>query len=110
MTNIYVRNDARRSHLSLSFILQHEARQNYDAVFFRQVRKRNPCRTSLSGYPADVIGTYDRGQFALTAIWEATWGGEDAGKWLHATIASPRVEEAIELRAVLHTIRPLGTD
>jgi hypothetical protein len=109
MTNIYVRNDARRAHLSLTFLLQHEARQNYDLAFYRQVQKRNPCRSSLSGYQADAIGTYNLGQFSLIAVWEASWGGEDAGKWLMATISSTRVEEAIDLRAVLHTIRPVGT-
>jgi len=110
MTNIYVRSDARRAHLSLTFLLQHEARQNYDLAFYRQVQKRNPCRTSLSGYQADAIGTYNLGQFSLIAVWEASWGGEDAGKWLMATISSTRVEEAIDLRAVLHTIRPAGTN
>jgi hypothetical protein len=60
----------------------------------------------LSGYPAEVVGSYDDGQFGLLALWEASWGGEDAGKWLLARITGLRVEEAIELRAVLHTIRP----
>jgi hypothetical protein len=110
MTNIYVRNSARRAHLALTFLLQHEARKNYDLDFYRQVQKRNVCRTSLSGYPADVIGTYNLGQFGLVALWEASWGGEDAGKWLQAGISSSRVEEAIDLRAVLHTIRPVGTN
>jgi hypothetical protein len=58
----------------------------------------------------DVIGTYDRGQFALTAFWEASWGGEDAGRWLQARVMSNSLEEAIELRAVLHTIRPIGAN
>ena len=85
-----------------------EARRIYDSYFFRSQQKRNACRSRLSGYPADVIGFYDRGQYGLVARWEVTWGGEDAGKWLVATMRSPRVEEAIELRAVLHTMRPVG--
>jgi hypothetical protein len=85
-----------------------EARQTYDSYFFFAPQKRNACRARLSGYSADVIGFYDRGQYGLIARWEVTWGGEDAGKVLVATIRSPRVEEAIELRAVLHTMRPVG--
>jgi hypothetical protein len=86
-----------------------EARQTYDSYYFRARQKRNACRASLSGYTADVIGFYDRGQYGLIARWAAAWGGEDAGKVLIATIMSPRVEEAIELRAVLHTMRPVDS-
>lgn len=96
--------------MSFAVYQAHEARRMYDSYYFWERQKKNVCRTSLSGYPADVIGTYHSGQYALVAFWEATWGGEDAGKWLVATIVSPRVEEAIELRAALHTMRPVGTN
>ena len=109
-TNILIQGPARRSSGGLAVYEASEARRMYDSYFFRARQKRNACRANLSGYPADVIGSYDRGQYGLFARWEVTWGGKDAGKFLIATIISPRVEEAIELRAVLHTMRPVGPD
>ena len=107
MTNIYVRNAARRSHIAFIVLNSTEARKTFDDAYYRQRQKQSACRASLSGYPAEVVGGYDRGQFALMALWDASWGGDDAGKSLLATIASPRAEEATELRAVLHTVRPV---
>jgi hypothetical protein len=105
-TNILFQGPARRSSGMFQLMLRNEARTTFDSYRFRQRQKTNVCRGRLSGYPADVIGMYDRGQYMLVAFWEATWGGEDAGKWLMATIRSPRIEEATELRAILHTMRP----
>jgi hypothetical protein len=106
MTNISIRDDARRAQLWITVVNRPEARQTYDESYYRQRQKRNACNTSLSGYPAEVVGSYNDGQFALLALWEASWGGDDAGKWLLARITGLRVEEAIALRTVLHTIRP----
>jgi hypothetical protein len=106
-TNILFRGPARRTSGGFSVVQPPEAQQNYDYYFLSQHRYRNACRANLSGYTAQVIATYDRGQYALYARWDANqWGGEDAGKWLQASVTSPRVEEAIELRAILHTMRP----
>src|SRR6185503_16479578 len=107
-TNILFQGPARRTSGVFQVILPNEARTAFDSYRFRQRQKTNVCRASLSGYSADVIGMYDRGQYVVVALWEATWGGEDAGKWLMATIRSPRVEEATELRAILHTMRPVS--
>ena len=90
-----------------SLVQPDEGRRNYDYYFFGQHRYRNACRAILSGYTAEVIATFDRGKYSLYARWDANqWGGEDAGKWLQASITGPRVEEAIELRSILHTMRP----
>ena len=109
LTNIGIQGPARRANMFFAIYQAPEARQTYDSYYFRARQKRNACRANLSGYPADVIGFYDRGQYGLIARWAAGWGGEDAGKVLIATITSPRVEEAIELRAVLHTMRPVDS-
>jgi hypothetical protein len=103
--NILLRTPGRTS--SIVFQLERDPRQFFDVFYYRQQQKRNVCRASIAGYPADVVAWYDRGKYGLVARWEATWGGEDAGKWLLAFITSTRAEEAIELRAVLHTIRPV---
>jgi hypothetical protein len=109
-TNVLFQGPARRSQGAFSVVRPHEAQQNYDSYFFRQRRYRNACRANLSGYTADVIATYDAGRYTLYARWDANqWGGEDSGKWLEATILSPRLEEAIELRAILHTVRPAAS-
>lgn len=105
--NIAFRGPARRS--SIGFTLVRDEKQVFDSYYYRQAQKRNACRDVIGGYPADVVGWYDRGQYGLIARWEASWGGEDDGKWLLAVISSTRLEEATELRAVLHSIRPLGT-
>jgi hypothetical protein len=109
-TNIGIRNAARRSYAGFGIHERSEAKENYDFLYYRQRKYRNACRTNLSGYPADVIASYDRGQYNLFAFWQAEWGGKDAGKWLSASITSTRVEEATELRALLHTVQPAGTD
>ena len=105
-TSLAVRSPSRSTYGALSFVFQKEARETFDSYFFRQQRMRNLCRATMSGYPADVFASYDRGRFALVARWQAEWGGEDAGKWMLATISSTRLEEATELRAILHTMRP----
>ena len=110
LTSMSIRNESRRSHIAFNFIFPQEARQTFDALSNNRRPRQSACEGRLSGYPVDVIGTYDRGQFALTAFWEASWGGEDAGRWLQARVTSNRLEEAIELRAVLHTIRPIGAN
>ena len=107
-TNIAVRGAGRQSFLG--FTIERDARQTFDAFSFRQRQKRNQCRDYLGGYPADVVAWYDRGQYGLVARWEAAWGGKDEGQWLLATIFSSRLEEARDLRAVLHTIQPAGGD
>ena len=107
-TNIGIRGPARRSGMSFAIYMPHETRRMYDSYFFQTKKEHHACSTSLSGYPADVIAWYDRGQYGLFARWDANeWGGEDAGKFLVATIVSPRVEEARELRTILHTMRPV---
>jgi hypothetical protein len=108
-TNIAFQGPARRSNMSFAVYQPPEARQQYDYFFFRDFRRRNTCRARLSGYPAEVVSYFDRGTYGLIARWNASeWGGEDAGKVLIATINSPRVEEATELRASLHTMRPVA--
>jgi hypothetical protein len=105
-----LRGPARRSNLGIQFLRSSEARKTFDSYYYRQQRQRNVCRANLSGYPADVVAWYERGQYGLVAFWEASWGGEDAEKWLMVFLTSSRLEEAIELRAVLRTMRPVGTD
>lgn len=105
---ISVRDEGRRAQLAFSFIFPQEARQTFDALYRNRGPRQSACEGRLSGYPVDVIGRYDRGRFTLSAFWEASWGGDDAGKWLQATIVSTQLEKAIELRAVLHTIRPVS--
>lgn len=105
-TNIGIRSPARSTYGLFSVVRQQEAQQMFDSYYYRQQQRRNVCRASLSGYPADVVATYDRGRYTLIARWQAEWGGEDSGKWLLATITSSRPEEATELRAILHTVRP----
>jgi hypothetical protein len=87
-----------------------ESQKNYDRFFYGQHTYRNACDANLSGYAAQVVATFDRGMYSLYARWDANqWGSGDGGKWLEASVSSPRVEEAIELRAILHTMRPTAT-
>jgi len=108
-TNILFQGPARRSYGGFNVVQRQESQQNYDRYFYAQHTYRNACSAPLSGYAAQVVATFDRGKYTLYARWDANqWGGGDAGKWLEASISSPRVEEAIELRAILHTMRPAG--
>lgn len=106
-TNILVRGPARRTNLSFAIYTLQDARKEFDAHYYRRRQFRNVCRTNLSGYTADVIGGYDSGQYFLAASWLVDWKGGDGGKVLMALIIGPRLEEMIELRAVLHTVRPV---
>ena len=109
-TNILFQGPARRSTGTFTVVQRQEGQRNYDRYFFGHYTHRNACRATLSGYAAEVVATFDRGRYSLYARWDADqWGGGDAGKWLEGSIISPRVEEAIELRAILHTMRPAET-
>ena len=105
-TNILIRGPARRTNMIFAFHTPQEARKTFDSHYFRQRQFRNVCRTRLSGYQADVVGGYNHGQYLLVARWQEEWKG-DEGKSLMATIVGPRLEEMVELRAVLHTVRPV---
>ena len=106
-TNILFRGPARRSTGLFAVVQRLEGQRNYDRSFFGQYAYRNACRATLSGYAAEVVATFNSGRYSLYARWDADqWGRGDEGKWLEAWINSPRVEEAIQLRAILHTMRP----
>ena len=109
-TNIGIRGPARRSTIVVAIHNQQEAQRSFDASYDRQRQYRHVCRTTLSGYTADVIGGYDRGQYFLVARWQVEWKGGDEGKSLVASISGTRLEEVIELRAVIHTIRPVESN
>ena len=66
------------------------------------------CSGSLSGYPTEVLGWKHDGVYGLAALWAASWGGDDAGKWLVARMTTTRIQDARLLRSVLHTIRPVA--
>lgn len=91
---------------TLAFTLHRNARYLFDDMNYPRLNQ-NWCNASFSGYATEVIGWYDRGLFGLVARWDATWGGEDAGKWLFARMTATRVQDARVLRSVLHTIRPV---
>ena len=91
---------------SLTLTLHRNARYLFDDMN-RARRFQNWCRASFSGYATEVIAWRELMSFNLIARWEATWGGEDAGKWLFASMRAGRLEDAKQLRDVLHTIRPV---
>lgn len=86
-----------------------DAQQTYDAMVLRPQQKRHACRTTLSGHTADVIATYDQGQYRLTVLWNESAWGDRTGKWLVASITGPRLEEVQALRSVLHSLQPATT-
>jgi hypothetical protein len=88
---------------TLSLTLHRNARYLFDDMN-RARRKQNWCRASYGGFQTEVLAWNDLGHFNLIARWEATWGGQDAGKWLFAQVSASKVEDAAVLRDVLHTI------
>ena len=83
--------------------LHRNARYDFDDAN-RARRFQNWCRASYGGFPTEVLAWRDLGYFSLVARWEATWGGQDVGKWLFASMGASKVEEARLIRDMLHTI------
>jgi hypothetical protein len=102
---ISLQGPARRATLGAHFVPPQDARQMFDFYRYRARVRQNVCRGSFGGYPADVVGSYDKGRYGLVAMFEPVWGGANAGKFLYVSISSPRLEEARELRTVLHSIQ-----
>lgn len=88
---------------SLSLTLHRNARYLFDDSN-RARRNQNWCRASFGGYETEVLAWKDVGFFGLVARWEATWGGQDAGKWLFASLSAMQLSDAQMLRDMLHTI------
>lgn len=91
---------------SLSLTLHRNARYLFDDLN-RARRNQVWCRASYGGYQTEVLGWKDLGYFGLIARWEATWGGQDAGKWLFASMSALQLSDAQLLRDMLHTIQPV---
>jgi hypothetical protein len=88
---------------SLFLTLHRNARYLFDDSN-RARRNQNWCRASFGGYETEVLAWKDVGFFGLVARWEATWGGQDAGKWLFASLSAMQLSDAQMLRDMLHTI------
>jgi hypothetical protein len=89
---------------SLYLMLHRNARYMFDDAN-RARRNQNWCRASYGGYQTEVLGWKDLGYFGLVARWEATWGGQDVGKWLFAQVSALQLKDAQLLRDMLHTIK-----
>lgn len=68
------------------------------------------CDGSYGGYPNEVVAWIDGYRFNFLTRWEATWGGDDAGKVLVASFGSDDPKEAFRLRAALNTMLPAKDD
>lgn len=86
-------------------VLHRNARYSFDGAN-RARRFQNWCRASYGGFATEVVAWKDLGYFGLAARWEATWGGQDVGKWLYASMGALKVEDAKLMRDMLHTIAP----
>jgi hypothetical protein len=91
---------------SIALTLHRNARYLFDDMN-RARRNQNWCRASFGGYQTEVLGWKDIGTFGLVARWEATWGGQDVGKWLFAQMTAFQLKDAQLLRDMLHTIKPV---
>jgi hypothetical protein len=108
----------RNSGGSLSIQLHRNARYTFDQA--NQARRnQNWCRGSLGGYQAEIVSWFERfgaaprdtraGELILPSAYNfaarfpATWGGQDAGKWVFVFVGASRLEDAQRLRNALHT-------
>lgn len=88
---------------SLTVRLHRNARYDFDELNVAR-RGQNWCNGTYSGYKAEVLSWKEGFTYRLVTRWPATWGGQDDGKWLFATLMASRIEDARLLRAALHTI------
>jgi hypothetical protein len=104
---------------SLSIQLHRNARYTFDR-FNGARRGQNWCHGSLGGYQAEIVSWFERfsgaprdtraGEAVIGATYNfaarlpATWGGQDAGKWLFAYVGATRIRDAHLLRDALHTL------
>lgn len=104
---------------SLSIQLHRNARYTFDR-FNGARRGQNWCNGSLGGYQAEIVSWFERfagaprdtraGEAIIGATYNfaarlpASWGGQDAGKWLFAYVGATRLRDAHLLRDALHTL------
>ena len=104
---------------NLSVFLHRDARYSFDRYNAAR-RGQNWCRGSLGGFQAEIVSWFERfggtprdtraGELIISATYNfaarlpATWGGQDAGKWLFAYVGATRIRDAHLLRDALHTL------
>jgi hypothetical protein len=93
----------RGSRGTLRLYLHSNARYTFDGVN-RPRRGQVWCGTRIGGYGAEAIAWNEGFQFGTAIRVEATWGGQDAHKWLYGEVLTSSLEDARALRHALRTI------
>ena len=104
---------------SIGIQLHRNARYTFDQ-FNGARRGQNWCNGNLGGYQAEIVSWFEpfrgnrRDTFAgelnigatynFAARLPASWGGEDAGKWMFIYLGASRLRDAHQLRDALHTL------
>ena len=104
---------------SLAIQLHRNARYTFDRYNGAR-RGQNWCNGNLGGYQAEIVSWFEpfggnrrdtrAGELIIGATYNfaarlpASWGGQDAGKWLFAYVGASRLRDAHQLRDALHTL------
>ena len=104
---------------TLAIQLHRNARYTFDR-FNGARRGQNWCHGNLGGYQAEIVSWFERfggtprdtraGEPVMSATYNfaarlpASWGGQDAGKWLFAYVGASRIRDAHLLRDALHSL------
>ncbi|HEX9563181.1 MAG TPA: hypothetical protein VF981_04390 [Gemmatimonadaceae bacterium] len=93
----------RNANATLTLTLHRNARYLFDTA-----NRPRPgqvwCGTHYGGYGAEVISWHEGFVFGVAARIEATWGGQDEGKWLYAVVTTSHLDDARRLRHALRSI------
>ena len=104
---------------SIGIQLHRNARYTFDQ-FNGARRGQNWCSGSLGGYQAEIVSWFEpfrgsrrdtfAGELIIGATYNfaarlpASWGGQDAGKWMFIYVGASRIRDAHMLRDALHTL------
>lgn len=83
------------------------AKYDFESRAFRVRNKQSSCFFRYGGFDAEVISSFENGNYSTWILAPPAWTGNDSDKWMIASVSSRSLAEATILRHALRTLVPV---